>query len=211
MTPPRPRAGGWRGRAWAALVWLAALLVLAAGAVGAGPAWARSQEPGSGAAGAGGGLVAGGAPPAAGGGCASGGEGAAVSAAPAAPPGPGSGVLVVQARTRSFGGAMPPRDQPAPPPIQQPLAGLTVQVDAADAPGCPVAAGVTDAEGRATFTLPAGQYVVYAPRDVPSPGFTGGALVGQLPDGRAVYAQAEATVVAGGEVAATLVLTVLNP
>jgi hypothetical protein len=117
----------------------------------------------------------------------------------------------MQVLRRSFGGAIPPPGRTPPAASQQPIAGVTVQVDPAETSGGPIAQEQTDARGQAVFTLPPGRYRVYVPRDVPSPGFPGGAIVSLLPDGRYVYAQAEATVPSDGDVTVTLTLTVPLP
>lgn len=109
----------------------------------------------------------------------------------------GSSTLTVMVQYVAGGGAPPAREPgqlgPSGPRwVESPAPGVVVRVVRADtSPTAPVASAATDETGHATFTLPAGAYLVVvptAPSD--SPGRWGPVITRQLPDGTLVSGMA---------------------
>ena len=121
--------------------------------------------------------------------------------------------LVVRVQQVGRGGTAPRADQPPRPPVPLgPGAGAPVLIVATNAPAVLVAAGMADAAGQATFTLPPGRYWVFVPWDAAVPGVPrGSASGGNLPDGRPVLAWAEATLEDGVVVEAPLNIGIALP
>jgi len=131
-------------------------------------------------------------------------------AGPAASPPPGT--LQVAVQWARVGGVPPLPDQPGPlQPVIGPASGLRVQLFAAEAPLVPVAEQPTDAQGEATFTLPAGRYWVLVPWYDALPGLPGAQASGAyLPDGRLVLAWAAVEVAPAETTAVTLLVRLLG-
>jgi hypothetical protein len=98
------------------------------------------------------------------------------------------------------------------PRVLGPASGATIQLVRADAPNQVVAEQIADAQGQASFELPAGRYWVLIPWSAVVPGLDGGPAGGAyLPDGRLVLAWQEADVPVDGMVGATLTIVVALP
>jgi hypothetical protein len=122
-----------------------------------------------------------------------------------------TGTLQVLVQTLALGGAPPGPGVASQPSTPTPIPSAVVHLRPAGADASADIEQVSDAQGTATFTVPAGTYWVYLPVGQNPDLAQAGAITPTLPDDTRVFAWSDATVGVGEVDTATLTVTIALP